>query len=244
MKCEKCGFKNDKGKNFCTNCGAVLKKKTVLSKKQLIIICASGLAVFAVICTAVFFLNKKEIKAEDTSKQPAALESSSQEKQTEKPSEESETQEIKSESEVSEFSPEAPSSVSETVPEQLKITDGYFYDYSPQDLFADEWRFFADGTCSVKMRPQTGMREYETEYYTYSMNGNTVLIYEGRSTLTWEFRPADKCCYYYYSWDTPDGNSQRYRVTIFHSDNILSQSEIDNGIEEYSGKRTHIIKVS
>ncbi len=33
MKCEKCGFKNDKGKNFCTNCGAVLKKKNCFKQK-------------------------------------------------------------------------------------------------------------------------------------------------------------------------------------------------------------------
>lgn len=60
MKCKQCGFKNGKDKNFCTNCGAALKKeKTELSKKQIITIAVSGAAVFAVICAAVFLPRKK-----------------------------------------------------------------------------------------------------------------------------------------------------------------------------------------
>ena len=238
MKCKQCGFKNGKDKNFCTNCGAALKKeKTELSKKQIITIAVSGAAVFAVICAAVFLPRKKGAKSADVTENPAVSESSFDEIRPEKTTEESEVREASSEVGAQNSSSEAgvqkpsseapktdtvsdaPSSVPAAVSEQLKITDGYFYDYSLQDVFADEWRFYADGTCTVKMRPQEGLREYEPEYCTYTMSGN----FSGYS-------PADA--------------AESYRVIVFHSDNSLSQSEIDNGIKEYSGERKHITKVS
>lgn len=263
MKCKQCGFKNGKDKNFCTNCGAALKKeKTGLSKKQIITIAVSGAAVFAVICAAVFLPRKKGAKSADVTENPAVSESSSDEMQSEKTTEESEVREASSEVGVQNSNSEtgvqkpsseapktdtvsdAPSSAPAAVSEQLKITDGYFYDYSLQDVFADEWRFYADGTCTVKMRPQEGLREYEPEYCTYTMSGNTVLINRDGKTVKWEFSPADKCCYCYFSGYSPADAAESYRVTVFHSDNSLSQSEIDNGIKEYSGERKHITKVS
>ena len=263
MKCKQCGFKNGKDKNFCTNCGAALKKeKTELSKKQIITIAVSGAAVFAVICAAVFLPRKKGAKSADVTENPAVSESSFDEIRPEKTTEESEVREASSEVGVQNSSSEAgvqkpsseapktdtvsdaPSSVPAAVSEQLKITDGYFYDYSLQDVFADEWRFYADGTCTVKMRPQEGLREYEPEYCTYTMSGNTILINRDGKTVKWEFSPADKCCYCYFSGYSPADAAESYRVIVFHSDNSLSQSEIDNGIKEYSGERKHITKVS
>ena len=98
MKCKQCGFKNGKDKNFCTNCGAALKKeKTELSKKQIITIAVSGAAVFAVICAAVFLPRKKGAKSADVTENPAVSESSFDEIRPEKTTEESEVREASSE---------------------------------------------------------------------------------------------------------------------------------------------------
>lgn len=271
MNCKNCGKPISDNEKFCTGCGAAQKReKTALGKKQIIAICVSGFAVLAIICVAVFLPRKKETKMTDTPKNPTVSENASDAAQPEKTADESDSRETVSEaaahgSEVGVQNPSsetgalkpsseigktditqtAPSAAPETVSEQLKITDGYFYEYSLQDVFADEWRFFADGTCTVKMRPQSGLREYQPEYCTYTMNGNTVLINRGGSTVKWEFSPEEKCCYCYFRGGySPDDNSILYRVTVFHSDSSLAQSEIDEGIKEYSGERKHIIRVS
>lgn len=135
-------------------------------------------------------------------------------------------------------------SVSKT--DEIKITDGYFYEYSLQDAFADEWRFYPNGSCTAKMRSESGGTGNKAVTYTYSVDGNTVSINKDGGAVTWEFAPADKCCYYYF-YDSdgsgPNSASVMYRLTIFYSENKLTQSEIISGIKKYTCDRNHIIKV-
>ncbi len=136
-------------------------------------------------------------------------------------------------------------SVSKT--DEIKITDGYFYEYSLQDTFADEWRFYPNGSCTAKMRSESGGTGNKAVTYTYSIDKNVVSINKDGQIIIWEFAPADKCCYYYF-YDSdgsgPDSASVRYRLTVFYSENKVSQAEIIDGIKKYTYDRNHIIKVS
>ncbi len=136
-------------------------------------------------------------------------------------------------------------SVSKT--DEIKITDGYFYEYSFQDTFADEWRFYPNGSCTAKMRPESGGTGNKAVTYTYSVDGNTVSINKDGRVVTWEFASADKCCYYYFygsDGSSPDDVSVMYRLTIFHSENKLTQAEIIDGIKKHTGDCDHITIVS
>ena len=134
----------------------------------------------------------------------------------------------------------------ETQAEEFKITDGYFYEGSPQTTTLTEWHFNEDGTCSSKDRtPDVGdfvMQDGETEYHTYSIDGSNILINkEERNgeirTTKWEFVPEDECCYYYFSYYNPDGTfTGDYRLTIFHSDYMLSKNEINSMEHSYVTK--------
>lgn len=242
MKCGNCGFENSKDKKFCTECGARLETEGLTLRQKIVMSVSLAVAlmlVLGLIFTVVFVSKNGRSKGEDF----AVLESVSE------PSSEvsSSSQDISSAEDVT-SSEDIQSQVlsSDTAPEPQKfsLTDGYFYEYSLQDTFADEWRFYSDGTCTAEMRSENGVGTHTSAEYTYSVNGNIVSINKEGQTVDWGFSPLEQCCYYYFygsDGSSLDDASVKYRVTIFHSDNKLTQAEIDNGIDDYSREHKHII---
>ncbi len=102
------------------------------------------------------------------------------------------------------------------------ILAGVWYEYSPQDVFAYEWIFYDDGTCTRETRGEGGSNKSDTEYAIYSIDKNEVTIYEDGAESKWEYDPKEDCCWLYFVDEY--GN---YKFKITHYDDKLTQEELD-----------------
>lgn len=102
------------------------------------------------------------------------------------------------------------------------ILSGVWYEYSPQDVFANEWIFYDDGTCTSEIRGEGGSNKSDTEYATYSINNNIVVIYKDGAEFEWRYDSNEDCCWLCFSDEY--GN---YKFKIIHYDEKLTQEELD-----------------
>ena len=116
------------------------------------------------------------------------------------------------------------------------LTNGAWYEYGYQDIFAYEWIFYDDGTCTRKMRlPGEARDEYiYTDKFTYSVEGNEVAVYSEEDDVNgyfrkWRYDENKKCCWYYF--DMGYDGSGIYKLKIFRYDQKLTQAELDQSFE-------------
>lgn len=115
------------------------------------------------------------------------------------------------------------------------ILKGAWYEYSIQDAFANEWVFFADGTCTSEMRGNDGLRKYDTVYATYSVEDDKVFIYQNGKEYEWEYDFDEDCCWLYFGTDYGS-----YKLKIFHYAQKITQEKLD---EKMGNAPEYVIKL-
>ncbi len=185
-----------------------------------------------VILAAIFlpkFLHKGEVKKSATQHSVSAVEQSvesayedefvSQEQNVEQPSVSENTTTQKSVSQL--------------------LLSGACYEYGYQDFYANEWVFYSDGTCTRQTRFPEEEANREISSQVYSVEDNTVTIYEeyiypdGEIEVwetVWEYDRGADCFWRYF-----DENGTKYKIKIFHHQEKLTRAELDDSFEQNVG---------